>query len=142
MRATVHRDGYEERPDNSSCLPPFKLQGDVKSLLNPMTGRNLAESLADKINAKLGYTAPVPSLMSLDVGLGVPEPMEGSSSGQPTTTRYELELEINDFPQTARWRVTSREALNRISEFSEAGITVRGNYIPPGKKLIGQFRCQ
>merc|ERR1712142_1082515 len=62
------------------------LKGDVKSLLNPMSGRNLAESLADKINAKLGYTAPVPSLMSLDVGLGVPEPSEGGSSGQPTAT--------------------------------------------------------
>ena len=55
-----------------------------------MTGRNLAESLADKINAKLGYTAPVPSLMSLDVGLGVPEPAEGSSTGQPTATRYDI----------------------------------------------------
>ena len=64
------------------------MQGDVKSLLNPMTGRNLAETLADKINAKLGYTAPVPSLMSLDVGLGVPEPIEGSSGGAPTANRY------------------------------------------------------
>ena len=54
--------------------------------------------------------------------------------------RYELELEINDFPQTARWRVTSREALNRIAEFSEAGITVRGNYIPPGKEPKGDER--
>ena len=55
-------------------------------------------------------------------------------------SRYELELEINDFPQTARWRVTSREALNRISEFSEAGITVRGNYIPPGKASSNPHR--
>ena len=53
-----------------------------------MSGRNLAESLADKINAKLGYTAPVPSLMSLDVGMGVAEEKEGGgSSNAPTATR-------------------------------------------------------
>ena len=53
-----------------------------------MSGRNLAESLADKINAKLGYTAPVPSLMSLDVGMGVAEEKEGGGpSNTPTATR-------------------------------------------------------
>ena len=55
-----------------------------------MTGRNLAETLADKINAKLGYTAPVPSLMSLDVGLGPPEPEQGSSGDRPVANRYGL----------------------------------------------------
>lgn len=40
--------------------------------------------------------------------------------------RYEEELEINDFPQTARWKVTSKEALQRISEYSEAAFTIRG----------------
>ncbi|KAJ3589639.1 hypothetical protein NHX12_010482 [Muraenolepis orangiensis] len=48
--------------------------------------------------------------------------------------RYEEELEINDFPQTARWKVTSKEALQRIGEYSEAAITIRGTYFPPGKE--------
>lgn len=50
-----------------------------------------------------------------------------------TFRKYEEELEINDFPQQARWRVTSKEALAQISEYSEAGITVRGTYFTPGK---------
>jgi hypothetical protein len=33
----------------------------------------------------------------------------------------------------ARWKVTSKEALAQISEYSEAGITVRGQYFAPGK---------
>ena len=123
MRATVHRDGYEERPDNSSCLPPFKLQGDVKSLLNPMTGRNLAESLADKINAKLGYTAPVPSLMSLDVGLGVPEPMEGSSSGQPTATRcyFDFLLSTTEFTILSRFH---DRIVNSVADYNSSRVGV------------------
>ena len=32
-----------------------------------------------------------------------------------------------------RWKVTSKEALQQISEYSEAGITVRGTYYAPGK---------
>jgi len=49
--------------------------------------------------------------------------------------KYEEELEINDFPQQARWKVTSKEALAQISEYSEAGITVRGTYYAPGKPV-------
>lgn len=38
------------------------------------------------------------------------------------------------YVQTARWKVTSKEALQRIGEYSEAAITIRGTYFPPGKE--------
>ncbi|KAK7308892.1 hypothetical protein RJT34_05215 [Clitoria ternatea] len=46
---------------------------------------------------------------------------------------YESELEINDFPQNARWKVTHKETLGPISEWTGAAITTRGQYFPPGK---------
>lgn len=46
---------------------------------------------------------------------------------------YEAELEINDFPQNARWRVTHKETLGPISEWTGAAITTRGQHFPPGK---------
>lgn len=49
--------------------------------------------MAEKINAKLGYT---------------PQAEDDKESEQDTFKRYEEELEINDFPQTARWKVTSK----------------------------------
>ena len=49
-------------------------------------------------------------------------------------TQYEEELEINDFPQSCRWKVTSREAIGNITDFSEADIQIRGVYYPPGKE--------
>merc|ERR1712203_983497 len=49
--------------------------------------------------------------------------------------KYEEELEINDFPQQARWQVTSKAALQQIREYREAGITVRGTYYAPGKPV-------
>ncbi len=51
--------------------------------------------MAEKINAKLGYR---------------PQQEEEKEAEPATETfkRYEEELEINDFPQTARWKVTSK----------------------------------
>ena len=61
-------------------------------------------------------------------------------------TQYEEELEINDFPQSCRWKVTSREAIGNITDFSEADIQIRGVYYPPGKEpgegMFKNITCQ
>uniref|UniRef100_A0A672GCA4 Probable ATP-dependent RNA helicase DDX46 n=1 Tax=Salarias fasciatus TaxID=181472 RepID=A0A672GCA4_SALFA len=88
-----------------------------------VSAKTIAEQLAEKINAKLNYT-PVEKL----------EEERQAAEQAETIKRYEEELEINDFPQTARWKVTSKEALQRIGEYSEAAITIRGTYFPPGKE--------
>ncbi|CAD5322534.1 unnamed protein product [Arabidopsis thaliana] len=46
---------------------------------------------------------------------------------------YEAELEINDFPQNARWKVTHKETLGPISEWSGASITTRGKFYEAGR---------
>ncbi|KAJ8318546.1 hypothetical protein KUTeg_003637 [Tegillarca granosa] len=86
-----------------------------------VASKTIAEQMAEKIHAKLGYRPPTEE--------------EEQENNAETFKRYEEELEINDFPQTARWKVTSREALAQICEYSEAGITVRGTYFPPGKEI-------
>ncbi|KAF2555260.1 hypothetical protein F2Q68_00018045 [Brassica cretica] len=50
-----------------------------------------------------------------------------------TQQQYEAELEINDFPQNARWKVTRRETLGSISDWSGAAITTRGQFFTPGR---------
>jgi ATP-dependent RNA helicase DDX46/PRP5 len=49
---------------------------------------------------------------------------------------YEAELEINDFPQNARWKITHKETLAPIQDWTGAAITTRGTYIPQGK-IVG-----
>ena len=58
--------------------------------------KTIAEQLAEKLNARLGYRPQSEE-----------EQIMEQSSGE-TFKRYEEELDINDFPQTARWKVTSR----------------------------------
>ncbi|XKL59431.1 hypothetical protein PGB90_000447 [Kerria lacca] len=85
-----------------------------------ITAKTVAEQLAAKLNTRLNYQ---------------PKEEEEKEEEEEVETfhKYEEELEINDFPQQARWRVTSKEALAQIAEYSEAGITVRGTYYPSGK---------
>lgn len=88
--------------------------------ITTITAKTVAEQLAAKLNTKLNY-----------------QPKDDEELGESSDgmfKKYEEELEINDFPQQARWKVTSKEALAQISEYSEAGLTVRGTYVPPGKQ--------
>ncbi|KAF4319453.1 hypothetical protein BBI17_005973 [Phytophthora kernoviae] len=44
------------------------------------------------------------------------------------------ELEINDYPQQARWRVTQKEASDSVAELTGVAVIARGSFIPPGRK--------
>ena len=50
------------------------------------------------------------------------------------------EVEINDYSQAARWKITSREAINQLNEFTGTTLTVRGSFYPPGKPVVGGDR--
>jgi ATP-dependent RNA helicase DDX46/PRP5 len=78
----------------------------------------VAESIAGKLNQKLNYTRQE----------------KDNEQDSDAFKIYEEELEINDFPQQARWRVTSKETISHICEYAEVGITVRGIYVAPGRE--------
>ncbi|XP_066934547.1 probable ATP-dependent RNA helicase DDX46 [Clytia hemisphaerica] len=105
--------------DRNTAATASILQGQK---ITKLQGVGLAKQMADKVNAKLNYK-PVEA-----------EPAEPVESEKKKAVRYEEEIDINDFPQTARWRITSKEIIEQVREVSEAGVTVRGMYIPPSKK--------
>ncbi|VDN16336.1 unnamed protein product, partial [Dibothriocephalus latus] len=105
--------------------------------------RNLAEQAAERLHAKLGYSKQQEEETTAAGS--------SSSGGAPSdyirrlrlltlyaflhayVLRYEEELEINDFPQNVRWRITGREMLVHLNEYCDVGVSVRGIYIPTGK---------
>ncbi|XP_055346427.1 probable ATP-dependent RNA helicase DDX46 [Paramacrobiotus metropolitanus] len=82
--------------------------------------KTIAEQLAEKLNAKLNY---------------FPEEKPAEENPVEQYKMFEEELEINDFPQQARWRITGKETLAQIGEHADAFLSVRGSYIPTGKEL-------
>ena len=47
--------------------------------------------------------------------------------------RFTAELEVNDYPQQARFKVMNKEVLSGIQEFTKAAIIAKGSYYPPGR---------
>ncbi|KAI8815161.1 P-loop containing nucleoside triphosphate hydrolase protein [Cladochytrium replicatum] len=78
------------------------------------TGAERAQDIIARINSRFNQTGTG--------GAGT----EGAAS-------FSYEIEINDYPQKARWKVTNKEQIVQITEISGAAITTRGTYIPPGK---------
>uniref|UniRef100_A0A093XRI7 Pre-mRNA-processing ATP-dependent RNA helicase PRP5 n=1 Tax=Talaromyces marneffei PM1 TaxID=1077442 RepID=A0A093XRI7_TALMA len=60
---------------------------------------------------------------------GVPIDNKGPDAGA-----FHATLEINDFPQKARWAVTNRTNVAKILEATGTSITTKGNYYPSGKE--------
>ncbi|GIL79866.1 hypothetical protein Vretifemale_9037 [Volvox reticuliferus] len=83
---------------------------------------------AAAIAAKFGGTISMPGAAAAGATTG-----RAGATVAPLTAGFEVELEINDFPQHARWKITHRETMNQINELTGAALTVRGTYVPPGR---------
>lgn len=59
--------------------------------------------------------------------------MLGQLSVFDKTNKFTEELEINDYPQSVRWKVTSKENAAQLGESINCSISVRGAYTPPGR---------
>ncbi len=62
-----------------------------------------------------------------------PPPPAASDPAVATQQRHAFELEINGYPQAARYRVTNKDSLASIQEWTRASIMPRGTYYAPGR---------
>lgn len=101
------------------------------------TARQLAEQRAQAIRAKLGFNKPTTAASTASMEYKVDVPIETTiAPAPPLKERLEMQLEINDYNQQVRRRLTSKEALAKISEHCEVGITVRGQFCAPGDRPL------
>lgn len=86
------------------------------------------------INAKYRPTPNSPAVQGEIIPMYEPRPSASATEDSlPAIRGYACEIDINDYPQNARGRVTSREVASSIAEYSEASVVVRGLYFPMGK---------
>ena len=72
---------------------------------------------------------------ALAAGAAVPQGVVVQAPAGSTNAPFFAELEINDFPQAARWKVTSKESISQLTEDTGASLTTRGTFVPQGGKL-------
>ncbi|KAH8663118.1 pre-mRNA-processing ATP-dependent RNA helicase-like protein PRP5 [Tricladium varicosporioides] len=97
--------------------PAASAGGGSKNPLDKVT------SAIDAINARLNKTGQLRS--------GVPIDNKGPDAGA-----FHATLEINDFPQKARWAVTNRTNVAKILEATGTSITTKGSFYPAGKEVL------
>ncbi|CAF1531738.1 unnamed protein product [Rotaria sordida] len=89
------------------------------TLNQAVSSRIVAQQRAGELNQKLNYQKPEEEIQVTEDAFKI----------------FEEELEINDFPQNARWKVTSKETLAHICDYADVGMSVRGQYYPSNKEV-------
>ncbi len=100
--------------------------GVVKAGAAPSTGKSggaldKAASAISEINARLARAGQL-------------RPGQPIDNKGPDAGAFHATLEINDFPQKARWAVTNRTNVAKILEATGTSITTKGNFYPAGKE--------
>jgi ATP-dependent RNA helicase DDX46/PRP5 len=62
-----------------------------------------------------------------------------TAAQQQRLSGFEVELEINDFPQQARWKVTHKGFQAEITELTGAAVTTKGIYVKSGGVGVRAF---
>ncbi|KAI3472730.1 hypothetical protein Pfo_029373 [Paulownia fortunei] len=142
----VHRVGRTGRAGRKGCAITFVSEDDARYAPDLVKALELSEqsvpddlkAVADGFMAKCSWfgdsrrgsssarAAALAAAMNLQHNLA-------KIQADALPEHYEAELEINDFPQNARWKVTHKETLGPISEWTGAAITTRGQFYPPGR---------
>ncbi|ETS87384.1 Pre-mRNA-processing ATP-dependent RNA helicase PRP5 [Pestalotiopsis fici W106-1] len=91
----------------------------------PNSGNNPLDKVSsarDAINARLGKSGQL-------------RPGQPIDNKGPDAGAFHATLEINDFPQKARWAVTNRTNVAKILEATGVSITTKGTFYPAGKEV-------
>ncbi|PVU97459.1 hypothetical protein BB561_000555 [Smittium simulii] len=98
-----------------------------------------AQKAADRMNlgatpVKVGNPGIVTAIDEINAKFGMGTGSQAISVNTDLhSAEFFAEIEINDYPQKARWKVTNRETLSHITEATGTAITVRGVFYQPGK---------
>jgi len=139
-----------------SMFAKLQSQGGVKP---PMAGQSqqmlAARAAAGKINSSIGGQASTSNAITIaaqsyalahgaSAGAAKAAALAAALNaqhGKPNSattasgSHFETELEINDFPQNARYKITHKDTIAQIMEHTGAAVTAKGQYSAPGRPL-------
>lgn len=152
---TAHAVAQKLMSGSSAAVQPPKQQPVAPPQEQPSSGAASASALAAARAAamaaskSLALKQTAPSGPAKDIKAAAKAALEAMGAAPTTSlagtqaaeeTFYKAELEINDFPQHARWKVTHRETLRTLSEQFAASVIVKGRYVKPGTHIPADQR--
>ncbi|KAK5168244.1 pre-mRNA processing RNA-helicase [Saxophila tyrrhenica] len=140
MLAKAKGGGVKEREKETTAdesILPAALKTLLKNAMQvqkaptpaPAASKPGSESVADRIAKAKAAAATIGTRLGKSGGTKSGTPMDNRG---PDAGEYHAILEINDFPQSARWGVTNRTNVARVLELTGTSITTKGNYYKEG----------
>eukprot|EP01029_Cantina_marsupialis_P012424 TRINITY_DN273_c4_g1_i1.p1 TRINITY_DN273_c4_g1~~TRINITY_DN273_c4_g1_i1.p1 ORF type:complete len:1095 (+),score=447.13 TRINITY_DN273_c4_g1_i1:130-3414(+) len=86
------------------------------------------EEEEESVDVKAAKAKAAALAVQQNLGIGMVKPGDRS--------HFECDLEINDYPQQARWKATQKDTLNNVTEWTGCAITSRGSYVAPGRRAM------
>ena len=123
---------------SSLGVAPAAAQGPTQAQVNAANNSQMSLAISQAANSMAlvtGATTGAARAAAFAAALNAQHAAARSGVFQADGAHFESELEINDFPQQARWKVTHKDTLAQISEFTGAAITVKGQYYAPNKPV-------
>ena len=130
----------DNEDSDESSSPSTTTSTPVPVVQPSLSGSDAARSAFEQIKANSGSTGKTridieaakrkAKLFAMAVNMN----MSKGSGTDMKVNEFHRELEINDYPQQARWKVTHKDALAHITEWTGCAVTVKGVFYPPGKQ--------
>jgi ATP-dependent RNA helicase DDX46/PRP5 len=134
--------GAEEEPERTE-KEEEKLDEKDSIAKQIALAKKLASAAKDALNPADGEQAKkIAEVVSMRSELSVLPSSTASQASGPSSTMIEMpeheycmeEVDINDYAQQARFKVTNKQAVHQIQEWADVAITVRGSHFPSGRK--------
>ncbi|EIE18729.1 DEAD-domain-containing protein [Coccomyxa subellipsoidea C-169] len=93
-----------------------------------------APKVAECIRVCVQHGMPVTPMQQMPAYPQAPSMWAAPGSQLPAGPHFEAELEINEFPQHARWKVTHRDTIAQLNELTGAAVTTKGFYVAPNQQ--------
>ncbi|KAH9902253.1 P-loop containing nucleoside triphosphate hydrolase protein [Xylariomycetidae sp. FL2044] len=138
------KDGEEKKPDKASAAIQTAASGIVSRDAAPKVELDLKFTIHKRedpaptanTNNPLDKVSSAISAINARLGrAGQLRPGQPIDNKGPDAGAFHATLEINDFPQKARWAVTNRTNVAKILEATGTSITTKGNFYPQGKEV-------
>lgn len=68
------------------------------------------------------------------VALSIKQELAKAGGKQIQSEHPCCEIEVNDYPQHARWKITNKAAMSHVIDMTGATLTTKGTFFPPGRK--------
>ena len=142
--AEVEEEKEEDKNKDENVLDSNQVASSGKELVKPVSTAGdvdvtkTAASTEKAIRGAAERAAKLNSLLPHErarvLAMNITRQQQTQAGRVQTDAACWAEVEINDYPQKARWKVTSKEQISKISASSNAAITSRGVYVAPGKQ--------